>query len=120
MKEDVNLIVSTSIKYQHCIISVFPCFPCFVVPDDSRASHCLRHLYTIFCLEKTMGCGMLGTDSLIWEAHSQTEASLYLEVDFKPRPTGQINPKRDIVGSGGSEDKFQSQCFVLKYACEGS
>ena len=30
MKEDVNLIVSTSIKYQHCIIiSVFPCFPCF-------------------------------------------------------------------------------------------
>ena len=27
---------------------------------------------------------------------------------------------KDSRVSGGSEDKFQSQCFVLKYACEGS
>ena len=69
-----------------------------------------------------MACsGLPGTDSLIWEAHSQTEASLYLEVDFKPRPVGQKKTKdRYSCVSGGSEDKFQSQCFVLKYACEGS
>ena len=27
---------------------------------------------------------------------------------------------KDSGVSRGSEDKFQSQCFVLKYACEGS
>ena len=101
-KKIMNLIVSTSIKYQQSTLSN-QCIPMLsVICGCLRITLLKTPLHISCCLEETMGCGMLETFSLNWKAHSQTEASLYLEVDFKPRRAGQTNTKSDIVGCLGA------------------